>query len=197
MDNIRFLLVIGFAMISYQLWEAWQLDYGPKPAEIAVLEQPTVLDSKQDIPGSEISQVTGEVRQNEEAVPALEVSSDKIITVKTDVFSIEIDSKGGTVRNLDLLQYPHEKENTVINKLLALVGMDKAEKDLSPIRLFDSKTDKLFLAQSGLIANNNSATAPDHHALFSIEKQNYELVDGEDTLSVPLVWTNNKGFGDN
>ena len=154
MDNIRFLLVIALAMISYMLWEAWQLDYGPKPAEIAEVEQPTIQDSKQDLPGLDPSQ-KAETEKTAEAVPALEVPSDKIITVKTDVFSVEIDAKGGTIRNLDLLQFPHEKENTVVNKLFALVGLEPPEKDLSPIRLFDSKIEKLFLAQSGLIAGND------------------------------------------
>ncbi|MCK5830486.1 MAG: membrane protein insertase YidC [Methylococcales bacterium] len=192
MDNIRFLLVVALAMISFMLWEAWQLDYGPKP-EVAVLEKPTINDSQQDLPGLDKSQTSG-VAQSVEAVPKLEVPADKVITVKTDVFTVEIDVIGGTVRNLDLLKYPHEKENTIINKLFALVGMDPQEKDLSPIRLFDSNAEKLFLAQSGLIANNGSAKAPDHHTSFSTEKDNYELDDGQDSLSVPLVWTNNEGL---
>ena len=193
MDNIRFLLVIALAMISFMLWEAWQLDYGPKP-ELSAVEQPTIIDSQQDLPGLDGSQASGADQSVEESVPTLEVPADKVITVKTDVFSVEIDVKGGSVRNLDLLKYPHEKENTVFNKMLALIGMDPQEKDLSPIRLFDSSTEKLFLAQSGLIANSGSAKGPDHHASFSIEKDNYELIDGQDSLSVPLVWTNNEGL---
>ncbi len=192
MDNIRFLLVIAFAMISYMLWEQWQLDYGPKP-EISVSEQPTILDPGADLPTAANLQA-GAMTQNLEAVPLLEVPADKIITVKTDVFSIEIDTKGGTVRNLDLIQYPHEKENTIVNSLFALVGMDAPEKDLSPIRLFDSSAEKQFLAQSGLIASSGSVTAPDHHASFVAEKVNYELAEGQNTLSIPLVWTNNDGL---
>ena len=192
MDNIRFLLVIALAMISYQLWEAWQTDYGIKP-ELATLEQPVVVNAGQDLPGVDKAQLAS-VGQSVEAVPSLEVTADKVITVKTDVFSVEIDVKGGTVRNLDLLQYPHEKENTVVNKLFALVGMDPPEKDLSPIRLFDSRTDKLFLAQSGLITDGGSAKGPDHHTLFSVEQENYELATGEETLVVPLVWANNQGL---
>lgn len=192
MDNIRFLLVVAFAMISYMLWEQWQIDYGPKPAT-SVLEQPVVLDSREDLPGT--GNLTAKVPgQNLEAVPALDVHADKIITVKTDVFSIEIDTNGGTLRNLDLLQYPHEKENTVVNKLFALVGMEPEKKDLSPIRLFDSSTEKLFLAQSGLIASSGSALGPDHHAVYTVDKDSFVLEDGEQTLSVPLTWTNNAGL---
>jgi len=191
MDNIRFLLVVAFAMISYMLWEEWQLDYGPKP-EVAISEQPTILDSNEDLPFGIVSGPKKTI--SVEAVPVLEVPADRIITVKTDVFAIDIDTKGGTVRNLDLLQHPHEKENTVVNKMYSLVGMDPEGKDLSPIRLFDSSPEKLFLAQSGLIASNGSAAGPDHHAIFTSEKAAYELAVGEDTLSVPLVWTNSQGL---
>jgi len=192
MDNIRFMLVIAFAMISYMLWEQWQIDYGPKPV-VAVSEQPIVVDSGEDLPS------TGNITplasgQNLEAVPVLDVHADKIITIKTDVFLLEIDTKGGTIRNLDLLQYPHEKVNTAVNKMFALVGLEPAEKDLSPVRLFDSNTEKLFLAQSGLIASSGSTTAPDHHASYTVDQDSYELAVGEDTLSVPLTWTNNEGL---
>jgi len=192
MDNIRFLLVIAFAMVSYMLWEQWQIDYGPKPV-VAATEQPIVVDSGEDLPS------TGKINplasgQNLEAVPVLGVHADQILTIKTDVFLIEIDTKGGTIRNLDLLQYPHEKENTAVKKMFALVGLDAPEKDLSPVRLFDSNTEKLFLAQSGLIASSGSATGPDHHASYTIEKESYELEEGQDTLSVPLTWTNNQGL---
>jgi YidC/Oxa1 family membrane protein insertase len=120
MDNIRFMLVMAFAMISYMLWEQWQLDYGPKP-EIAVSEQPVILDSGADLPSTGDLNTIASSGQNVEAVPVLDVHADKIITVKTDVFLLEIDTKGGTIRNLDLLQYPHEKVNTVVNSLFALV----------------------------------------------------------------------------
>lgn len=191
MDNIRFLLVIAFAMISYMLWEQWQLDYGPKP-EIATLEQPTILEPGADLPVTGNIQAGGST-QNLEAVPVLEVPADKIITVKTDVFILEIDTNGGTVRNLDLVQYPHEKENTIVNSMYALIGMDPEEKDLSPVRLFDSSAEKQFLAQSGLIASSGSAKAPDHHASFTTKGDSFELVEGQDTLTIPLVWTNNEG----
>ena len=192
MDNIRFLLVIAFAMISYMLWEAWQADYNPKP-EVAISEQPTITNSNEELPVAGNSQVK-EVQKNVEAVPEIEVSSDKIITVKTDVLILEIDAKGGTVLNLDLVQYPHDKENTIVNNMFSLVGLKPDEKDLSPIRLLDSKVEKLFLAQSGLMTSPGSSKAPDHHTVFSSEKAAYELAVGEDSLSVPLVWTDNKGL---
>lgn len=193
MDNIRFILVIALAMISFMLWEEWQKDYGPKPV-VTASEQSAINNTKEDIPTAVESSPTLVSEQNVEAVPLVEIASDKIISVKTDVFTLEIDTKGGTLRNLDLLHYPHEKINTVVNKLYSMVGMDAPEKDLSPIRLFNSNVEKLFLAQSGLIADKNSEEAPDHHAIFSFEKEHYELAIGQESLTIPLKWTNDNGL---
>ncbi len=193
MDNIRFLLVIAFAMISYMLWEAWQVDYGPKP-EIAISEQPAIAQLSEDLPTVTANSQAEGSGLNVEAVPAIEISSDKIITVKTDVLALEIDTKGGTVRNLDLLQYPHDKENSIVNNMFSFIGMEPDEKDLSPIRLLDSSVDNLFLAQTGLMTSPGSDKGPDHHTIFSSQKESYELGVGEDSLIIPLVWTNNKGL---
>lgn len=192
MDNLRFVLIMAFVMISYLLWDAWQLDYGPKPQVIAS-ETPTVIESGEDLPATGGEQVNAGA-ENVEAVPLATIPSDKIIRVKTDVFALEIDTQGGTIRNLDLRQYPKEKENTVVNKLYAMVGLEPDKPDISAVRLFDSSVEQLFLAQSGLIASGGSAAAPDHHANFSADKESYELQIGEDSLSVPLTWTNNQGL---
>ena len=189
MDNIRFVLVMAMLMISYMLWESWQIDYGPKPQAI-ISDKPLVAGSNPIATSANPSQTDGS--QQNPAVTA--VQTGKVITIKTDVFALEIDTEGGTLRNLDLLQYPHEIENTYVNKAYALIGMQAPERNLSPIRLFDSNQEHLFLAQSGLVASGDSASAPDHHAQFNSEKTSYELPAGQDELSVPLTWTNQQGL---
>lgn len=192
MDNIRFVLVMAMLMISYMLWESWQIDYGPKP-QAFISDKPTVAGNSDTGSASGVSQQsTAQPGGNTATVAA--APNDKIITVKTDVFALEIDTQGGTLRNLDLLQYPHEKENTVVNKAYALIGLDAPEKNLSPIRLFDNSPENQFLAQSGLVASDNSAAGPDHHASFSAEKTAYVLQEGQDQLSIPLTWTNEQGL---
>ncbi len=189
MDNIRFVLVMAMLMISYMLWESWQIDYGPKPQAI-ISDKPLVAGSNPIATSANPSQTDGS--QQNPAVTAIQTG--KVITIKTDVFALEIDTEGGTLRNLDLLQYPHEIENTYVNKAYALIGMQAPERNLSPIRLFDSNPEHLFLAQSGLVASGDSASAPDHHAQFNSEKTSYELPAGQDELSVPLTWTNEQGL---
>jgi YidC/Oxa1 family membrane protein insertase len=186
MDNIRFLLVMAMLMISYMLWESWQIDYGPKPQAI--------ISDKPVVAGDSPATANGLVQEAKAVAASVAQANNKIITIKTDVFALEIDTQGGSLRNLDLLQYPHEKENSVVKKAYELIGLQAPERDLSPIRLFDSKPESLFLAQTGLLANANSASAPDHHAEFVAQQTNYVLQDGQDQLSVPLVWTNGQGL---
>lgn len=166
MDNIRFVLVMAMLMISYMLWESWQIDYGPKPQ--ALISDKPVVAGNDSIASNPVHPLQTGAQPN--GIIAAATPADKIITVKTDVVALEIDTNGGTLRNLDLLKYPHEKENTIVNKAYALVGMQAPEKNLSPIRLFDSSPENMFLAQSGLVASDNSAAAPDHHASFSAER---------------------------
>jgi YidC/Oxa1 family membrane protein insertase len=187
MDNIRFLLVMAMLMISYMLWESWQIDYGPKP-QAFVSDKPLV-----DSSNPAIDTATGQPGNVQQGTSASDTSP-RVISVKTDVIALEIDTEGGTLRNLDLLQYPHEKENTYVSKAYELIGMQAPEKDLSPIRLFNSAPEDLFLAQSGLVASGRSAAAPDHHSTYSSEKTGYELQEGQDELSVPLTWTNSRGL---
>ena len=190
MDNIRFVLVMAVLMISYMLWESWQIDYGPKPQ--AIISDKPVVEGGNGVAAVASSSLQGIDSQTGKL--AVVVSADKVITVKTDVFAVEIETNGGTLRNLDLLKYPHEKDNTVVNKAYALVGLTAPEKDLSPIRLFDNSPEHLFLAQSGLVSSENSAPAPDHHAAFSAEQTEYVLPEGEEQLSVPLTWSDENGL---
>ena len=189
MDNLRFVLVMAFVMISYMIWEAWQIDYGPKP-QVIVSETPTVDENGEPV----VAAVANGNPASKASTPVKVIPENKIIRVETDVISVEIDTRGGTLQNLDLLKYPKEKENTWVNKLREMVGLDPLKVDKSPVRLFDSRKDKLYLAQSGLIASGGFAKAPDHHAVFQANKVNYVLNEGADTMTVPLTWTNNQGL---
>lgn len=189
MDNIRFILMLALAMISYMLWEAWQIDYVyPKP-NINDIELPTV-ENKEELP---LDSNTQSSATTDSSVPLAQAGFDKLVKVETDVFLLEIDTQGGTLRNLDLLQYPQEKENTVVTKLLKMIGITD-DTNTTPVRLFDSDIEKLFLAQSGLITEAGSVAAPNHHDLFKADKNSYTLATGEDTLVVPLTWDNGEGL---
>ncbi|MBK8816588.1 MAG: membrane protein insertase YidC [Methylococcaceae bacterium] len=194
MDNIRFVLIVAFAMILLLLWQAWQIDYGPKPA-VAQIENPATTDVKEDLPAdAKLSDQTQSSSQQKDPVALPATTSAAIITVKTDVLALEIDLQGGTIQNLDLIDYPVEKDNTVVNKLRTLVGLKPAEKNRNPVRLFNSSPEKMFLAQSGLIPVSGSSPASDHHSVFNSQNSSYELSEGQDSITVPLTWTDSNGL---
>ena len=203
MDNIRFVLVVVWSMIVVMLWQAWQMDYGPKSESFAK-EAPVAIDTTQEMPLQTLTDnkdvqvdTTSESTDTTSAgssVPRVEVYAKNIINVKTDVFSLEIDTSGGTLRNLDLLDYPVEQENPYVNKFRDIFGLKPTEKNELPIRLLDSSEEKLFLAQSGLIAASRSAVPPNHHTVLTSENDNYELGEDQNVLRVPLTWANNQGL---
>lgn len=196
MDNLRFVLITTFAMLVFMLYQAWQADYGPKPEMPVVAE--VASNPKEDLPsatGAANQPETAE--QNSTAVPgtaAIAQTAAKVITVKTDVLAVEIDLQGGSINNLDLLSYPEEKENTVVSKLRSMIGLSVSEKNTAPVQLFNSDQEKLFVAQSGLIAAGDSAPAADHHTVFANEQTSYALQPGQDSVTVPLTWTDNNGL---
>ena len=194
MDNLRFILIVVFAMLVLLLMQAWEQDYGPKPAPVALTTQGEEQVTA-DLPSA--STVSPAVSTpNTQSVSAIEPTppSTAIITVKTDVLDLEIDTQGGTVRQLDLLQYPTQKDNTVVNQLRGLIGLPVAEKNHAPVRLFNADPVKMFAAQSGLIAKEQTMPAANHHTVFTSTQNHYVLQPGQDSLSVPLTWTDGNGL---
>lgn len=184
MDNIRFILIVTFAMLVFMLQQAWEADYNPKPAVQAVVEN---VNTRDDLP-------TG-ATPAQAAVPTVtNVSTAKVIKITTDLLALEIDTQGGTIQNLDLLAYPVEHENTAVNKLREIFGFQIPEINKSPVRLFNGDAEKLFVAQSGLISSQGSSEAANHHSIFNAPQDNYVLAQGQDMLSIPLTWTDANGL---
>ncbi|MGK0272203.1 MAG: YidC/Oxa1 family membrane protein insertase, partial [Cocleimonas sp.] len=50
MESQRSFLLIGLAMVSFLLWQQWQVDYGPQPVQAV---QPQQSNVSQDMPGSD------------------------------------------------------------------------------------------------------------------------------------------------
>lgn len=180
MENARLVLFAALGMVLFLLWQAWQEDYGARPvasAPSASQSQVAAPAIQPDIPvaPTAVSPATGIPSGGAPAAEARAATTDAPrVQVVTDVFRAEIDTAGGTLRSLDLPSYP--------------VSADEPEK---PFRLLGSGEDLLFVAQSGLLS---SGPAPTHHALYQVERTDYALAQGEDTLSVPLRWTSPEGL---
>jgi YidC/Oxa1 family membrane protein insertase len=167
MDNLRFVLFAFLILLSFMLWQQWQVDYGPKPE--AAQPSAAAPNAKPDVPTS--ARGVDDIAQKTEASAA--AIPHQRIKVSTDVVTMQIDTEGGDIRELDLIQYPLSKDHPE-----------------QPVKLFTDQ-DLVFVAQSGFLGDE--ASTPTHHSMWRAEATEYRLANGQDTLRIPLTWTNDQG----
>jgi YidC/Oxa1 family membrane protein insertase len=180
MNNMRLFVWMALFAVGYLLWQAWQTDYHAPSAAMAVVAEAgdatTPSNENADVPTA-ASPLAPATTPSNLAVPAAVANSEpeRIITVETDVLSLRIDTRGGTLRSADLVRYPKE-----------------AGAKEPVVRLLDDAPGSWFVAQSGLIAT--SGQAPNHTAVFTAERDRFQLAPGSDQLEVPLTWTDASGI---
>ena len=183
MDNLRLILIFTLAFVVLMLWQAWNEDYGPKPpqetaATQAEIGQGTPGSVESVVPEAEVTSPISTGNQIQAAaVPgvgtSVETTSGKI-GVTTDLFTLEIDSRGGTILKLLLNDYPVSLE----------------QKDVK-FTLMRPTAPDLFVAQSGLIGLEKGE-APTHESQYQAAEQSYTMGD-KSSLKVELWWTSPKG----
>ncbi len=183
MDTQRLILFAAFMLLSMSLWQSWQLQVNPpspisqnetgSPLPHSNKDNSTIASNKNDLPP--IPANIGQTQSNTPAI-AQTLKSGQRVHVKTDVFDIEIDTIGGDIRKVSLLNYPND------------VNLDP-----TPVILMNDKSGLFFISQTGLLsASNDNNYAPDHNISYQISQLNYEM-QGENKLSVPLTWTSEDG----
>lgn len=176
MGNHRILLYFTLFFLLYLIWAQWQMDYNPS---VPVASKTTVTDAEdtavdipQAIPESDVSLQAEPLASMKKQNPG---ESGQRIRVITDVLDVEIDTRGGDIRRVVLLDYA--------------VDADRPEEKL--VLLTDADIN-YYIAQSGLVSSNKGS-APTHKALYHSEQFEYRLSEGQDTIEVPLYWQNNEG----
>ncbi|BES87027.1 membrane protein insertase YidC [Pectobacterium araliae] len=154
MDSQRNLLLIALLFVTFMLWQAWETDKNP-PVTTQAIQQAT-------------NAATGDATN--QGVPAS--GQGKLITVKTDVLSLTINTRGGDLEQAHLLAYPDT------------LGSDK------PFHLLETTPEFVYQAQSGLTGKNgpdNPANGP--RPLFTTTQDSFELADGQSELRIPMTYT--------
>lgn len=174
MIDSRFFAYMLLAFILLLLYQAWQQDYGAQnaaapAATTAPAGQEDLID---DVPPVEADPAS----RQPELVTAVDTAASEHgrVSIKTDVLSLEIDLRGGTVSKADLLKYP--------------VSIEQPER---PVQLLTDESGRFHVAQSGLLSGKGQA--PDHHALYTAEQREYTLAEGARNLEVVLRWQNDAG----
>jgi len=145
--NKRTILWIVFAVSLFILWNNWQVSTGhpsmfaPQPAQTA--KAPEAKTS--ELPAAAATPAGAAALPG--APAAAEPFKSERITVTTDVYRVDIDTLGGTIKRLELLKFKDGVDN---NKNQVLFDVDKA-------------TGKTYLAETGLIG---AAGLPTHQTGF-------------------------------
>lgn len=174
MDNPRVLLAIALSFLVLLIWQAWMQDYGPQPQETAQTTTASDASLPDAATGEDLPATHDDSLQQPAEAVALQLAAGEKVEVITDLFRAVIDTRGGDLREVDLLNYP-----------VAL------EPDSPPFKLLETGAEQLFIAQSGLRAGKEPE--PTHHASFRPESNRYELAAESNQIEVPLHWSNGQG----
>ncbi len=173
LDSLRFALFVLLAVIGLMIYQAWEKDH-PQPQEPVVTT--TQNEHMPAIPATQAAQaVTSQTATTTSATtPALPPADGKLVTVKTDLLEVTINTQGGDIVGVNLLDYPESRGSS------------------SPFVLLNNDPKTRYIAESGLLSNIGPDTAKGQ-AVYSVAQDHYELGAGQNDLVVKLEWKNDQG----
>ena len=174
MDNQRLLLYVGLALVLYLIWNAWQREQ--LASMEPVIPEQTVSSPAPENLQNDIPLPTGlaAVDKKENTLRDTTENKSQRVLVDTDVYSLEINTRGADIHRVKLLTYP--------------VSIDQPDQ---PLVLLDDRA-TTYISQSGLVheqtATNAGNLAPNHHHVYEVDGTRFSLAEGHDVLTIPFVW---------
>ena len=190
-DMRRTLLWVVFSMSLFLIYDAWNRHNGqpsifsPLPAKTAAsgaaprTATATATQAATAGTAAGATPVAG-------AASGVPVASERV-TIDTDLVKATIDSKGGSLVRVELLQQHEQIEPDGLDHILALIGMAKphaAADQKRNIVLFDESPERFYVAESGLIPTGGGSGLPNHHTVMTLLPGDRTLKDGQNTLTV-------------
>ena len=176
MNTQKIFLFIAISLTVFLLWDKWELTKTTDENGNTVTQTRIVTSDSQDntidVPeATDIPSAAATII--EDTTPSMNQSTGQgpLTTVTTDLLTLQISHKGGTIINAYLNKYPIE--------------LNSEEK----FQLLSNNTGSIFQAQSGLLPADQM---PTHHSEYSSEQQDYFLGDSGE-LIVPLTWQGDNG----
>ena len=175
MDWQKTLNLVAIGLVAWLLLIEWEQYDSEKKQEIALVESYLPAPEAGDLPvpqaddlGSELPMVMQE--------PMVELSpqgGDRLVVVNTDVLQVTIDTLGGDIVEVQLLQH-----------FTAMPDDNGA-----PFTLLNRSADSLYVAQSGLIGENGTDTA-EGRPEFATASSSYNI-GMSDSINVDLTLNQN------
>ncbi len=177
MDHQRLIIWGFFVITAYLTWQTWIQQYGPQAAPPAPQSEELVLPADDPAALPELPAAEGDlpsIDSTESTLPGgPAIDGGDVVVVTTDVFAIEISTRGGTLQKATILGYPVAKDRP--NERVKLLNPERS--DFGAIRSW---------------LRSNDGPAPDANTLYSTASLRHDM-NGEDELIVPLVWVDESG----
>ena len=176
-------VIFGFSMVL--LWDQWQVFNGQKPtffpgasspvkiaapgkaaSTVTASSVPTGSPSAVPSPMSSTGGSSGNAVIAGSSIPATTTANKERVVVSTDVFTLTFDTEGATL------------VKSVFNKF-----KDMAEKS-SGFVLLDESSNRVYMAQTGLIAGNGGTALPTHKTLMTVLPSERSLKEGQNELQI-------------
>ena len=163
-------VIFGFSMVL--LWDQWQVHNGqkatffPSPAKPTVVASPAPAasaPSAASVPVGQAVMGSNQISAVEAAQPA---PTRERLVVSTDVLKLSFDTEGGSLVQTEFL------------KLRDLTDQSKN------FVLLDQSKERVYLAQTGLIAGAAGGTFPTHKTVMTVASTERELKEGSNELVV-------------
>jgi YidC/Oxa1 family membrane protein insertase len=154
MDTQRLILLFIFGFSVLMLWEAWDREHRPKPPAVQAPQPAVPTPAK----APSVAPPPGQVAPSAPAEAAGEV-----IRITTDLIIAEIDTRGGTLKRLELLRH---KDSNDPDKNFVLIG---------PAHQYE--------AQTGLAGEGG----PNHRSLWRAEAGPRTLAPGVESVALRLT----------
>jgi YidC/Oxa1 family membrane protein insertase len=175
MDTQRLILFVIFTFSGFLLWQAWQREHAPPPAVVQKAAAP--------VPGQPVAPAKDLPVPSSATVPAADASAaapgvptpagapvapgGQTVTVKTDLFTAEIDTAGGVIT------------------LVSLNRHRDATDPSKPYNVLQRNAERTFVAQAGLIGDG----LPNHRTHYEVLPGPRELAPGSDSIELKLAAT--------
>ncbi len=173
MDNRRTILWALFAGMTLVVWTKWQQD---NPA-IQGTEIPVAVQEELEVsaPSDEMElPVSGTASAVSNTPAPVAKPEDKLVRIETDLLTMDISTKGGTLVNAYLKKYPVSKDAPDV-----------------PVQLLSNTPGNEYVISSGLVDSNREG--PTHLTVLQSAADSYKLSADQDVLRVPFIWNSGTG----
>jgi YidC/Oxa1 family membrane protein insertase len=184
-DIRRTLLWVVFTFSLFLIWDAWNKHNG-QPSMVSVAASPASPEAMAKVAAGAASAAT--------PIAPHVVPSEKV-TISTDLIQATLDTKGGELVRVELLQQ-HEQHQidaadhakSLLDRLLVKVGWAAAvpatpELVKKNVVLLDQSKDRYYTAQTGLWPSAAGPGAlPEHHTVMRLVSEERVLKEGAPTL---------------